>query len=356
MKDANGQEIVEKSAQDNIEESLSTEIKEGEGKVKTPEEIAADEQAAKDAEALAEKNKDKTPEQIEQERVEAEAKAKKDAEDSEFDLGLDEDGKTPLKLKRSQILELRKNGMLQSDYTKKTQELAAEKANLKELVDIVEFLKKNPAKAEKIIKILEEKAEEAAEVKVDLKKSMEEIETLLKDLPEDDPYAKVLRGQKAILQESLKVNQKLSEKLESITNGQKSVEQSKLEAEAHQTLVKVMGDKQKALKFIDDKEAEYWKKSALTYLLHNRKEYSAMDTAQFTKYFNQIGDKVYAEIVQIGEGRVNKYIKEKGGASPVPGSAGSALPADKTKAPITQDNLESSIEQALESGKEKEES
>jgi len=331
--------VEEKTGLENIEDALNVEEK-------APEEIIDENKE--------EKVEEKTPEQIEEERIAAEEKAKKDAEDAEFDLGLDEDGKTPLKLKRSQILEFRKNQMLNADYTKKTQELAAEKANLKELIDIVEFLKKNPAKAEKIIKILEEKAEAAAEVKVDLKKSMEEIEATLKDLPEDDPYAKVLRGQKVMLQEAMRVNQELTAKLDKITNGQKSEEQSKLDAECHQTLTEVMTTKQKALKFIDEKEAEYWKRSALTYLVNNPKEYDTMTKEQFVEYFNKIGDKVYAEIVQLGEGRVNEYIKKKGGASLIPGSNGAALPADKDKKPLTQDNLQEGLESALQAEEDKE--
>lgn len=334
-----GEEIVEeKTGLENIEDALNVETK---------------------AEEIIDENKDegkiedKTPEQIEEERIAAEEAKKKLLEDPEFDLGLDEDGKTPLKLTRKQILEMKKSGMLMSDYTKKTQEIAAERANHKEILDIVDFLKKNPAKAERIVKILEEKAEAAAEVKVDLKKSMAEIEETLKDLPEDDPYAKVLRGQKVMLQEAMRVNQELTAKLDKITNGQKSEEQSKLDAECHQTLTSVMTTKQKALKFIDEKEAEYWKRSALTYLVNNPKEYEQMDKETFAKYFNEIGDKVYAEIVQLGEGRVNEYIKKKGGASLIPGSNGAALPAEKGKKPLTQDNLQEGLELALQEAEDK---
>jgi hypothetical protein len=79
-----------------------------------------------------------------------------------------------------------------------------------------------------------------------------------------------------------------------------------------------------------------------------------MTKEQFVEYFNKIGDKVYAEIVQLGEGRVNEYIKQKGGASKIPGSAGAALPAEKDKKPLTQDNLQEGLESALQAEEDKE--
>ena len=336
FKDENGEEVVveEKETLDPIESALNEE-----NKVK--EEEPAEKEAVKEEGDI--------------EKETTEKKEEKPEDDPEFDLGLDEDGKTPLKFTKKQILEMKKNGMLQSDYTKKTQELAAERANLKEVVDIIEYLKKNPGKAEKVIKILEEKEAEAKEEKIDLQKSLADIDELLKDLPEDDPYAKALRTQKVILQETLNANKDLSKKLEEITIGQKSDQESKIEAEAHQTLTEVMTNKQKSLEFVDDKEADFWKKSVLSYLLNNRSDYSEMDKEKFTEYFNQVGDKVYAEITQIGEARVSSYIKKKGGAGLIPASAKTALPAEKTKNPLTQDNLQEGLEAALaeEEGKEK---
>jgi ABC-type nitrate/sulfonate/bicarbonate transport system substrate-binding protein len=94
--------------------------------------------------------------------------------------------------------------MLEADYRKKTQELSAEKATLKEVVEIIDFLKKNPKKAEKVMAILEEKEEKLEQQKQALEEKEDEIDKALKDLPEDDPYAKLLRGMKAQLQTTLK--------------------------------------------------------------------------------------------------------------------------------------------------------
>ncbi len=287
----------------------------------------------------------KTPEELETERIAAEETAKKLAEDPEFDLGLD-DKQQPLKFKKSQILEFQKNQMLNADYTKKTQELAAERANLKEVVEIIEYLKKNPKRAEKIVAILEAKEEEAKEEEFDLKKAIDEIDTLLKDLPEDDPYAKALRSQRGIIQHTLKVNQQLQQRLDQLDKSKVSETESKLLSEADQTLQGVIASTQKALEFTDADEAADWKEMTLMYLVNSPKEYSEMDAEQFKVYFKGIADKTYAKITKIGEKHVAKYIKSKTGGPGVvteTGGKGGVLPA----AP-NADNLQGSLEKMLE--------
>ncbi len=284
---------------------------------------------------------EKTPEEIT-----AEEKVKKDAEDPEFDLGLDADGKTPLKFTKSQILELKKNGMLQADYTKKTQEIAAEKANLKEVVDIIEHLKKNPKKAEKIVAILEEKAEEAEAKEEKLEEKVDDIDDLLKDLPEDDPYAKALRAQRVQIQQALTLNKQLQDRLGQFEQKTTAADESKIQAEADQTLQEVIASTQKSLVFTTAKEAEFWKKNVLTLLINSPQEYAQMDRAQFEEYFKKIAQNVYADIKAIGEGHVAGYIKSKTGKPGVvveTGGKGGVLPA----AP-NADNLQGSLEQMLE--------
>lgn len=289
---------------------------------------------------------DVVKEPVKEPKVE-EPKEPEEPEDPEFDLGLDEK-QQPLKFKKSQLLEFRKNQMLHADYTKKTQELAAEKANLKEVVEIIEHLKKNPSKAEKIVAILEAKEEAAKEQEFDLNKAMTDIDKLLADLPTDDPYAQALRNQKGIIQQTIATNQKLQARLDQLDSGIKSENTSKLEAEAHQTLTEVMASKQKALSFSDEEESAYWKKLTLTYLVNNPKEYSEMSKEEFTDYFNKLGDKVYAEIAKIGEKHVNKYIKSKGGPGGVPVVGGGAIPAAPGKDTITSDNLQGALERELQ--------
>jgi hypothetical protein len=262
-------------------------------------------------------------------------------EDPEIDLGLDAE-KKPLKFKRSQILEMHKGSMLQADYTKKTQEIAAEKAQLKEVVEIVDYLKKNPGKAERIVKILEEKEEQLEKQEGKLEAKEDEIDLLLKDLPEDDPYAKALRAQKAMVQKALDLNKSLQDKLSQFEARTNAVDESKIQSEAQQTLQEVLGETQKSLTFTDPEEAEYWKKSVLTLLINNPKEYSEMSKEQFVEYFKKLGQNVYSDIKKIGEKHVASYIKSKGpGAVPVaPGGAGSDTPKK-----VGMDNLQETLEE-----------
>lgn len=267
-----------------------------------------------------------------------------EAEDPEFDLGLDADGKTAIKLKKSEIMELRKGGMLQADYTKKTQELAAQRQELKEVVDIIEYLKKNPKKAEEIVAILERKEEAAAEKAEDLKAAEDEIDALLKDLPEDDPYAKALRAQKALIQSMQKTNKALQDRLNQIDQRTTEADESKIQAEADQTLKEVIASTQKSLEFMDAEEAEYWKKTVLTYLVNSPQEYAEMDKAQFEEYFKNLAKKVYDDMKKLGEKHIARYIKSKTGGPgvPPPGGQGGVLPA----AP-TIDNLQGTLETML---------
>lgn len=310
--------VVEKTGEENIEESLNTEIKGNDAPV------------VKEGKEAAPIVKEKPP--------------VTDPNDPEFDLGLD-DKQQPLKFKKSQILEFQKGNMLQKDYTQKTQELAAERANLKEVVEIIEHLKKNPKQAEKIIAILEAKEEAVKEEEFDLEKASADIDKLLKDLPEDDPYAQALRSQKGMIQQTLKVNQQLQARLDALDQSRVSADTSKLQAEADQTLQEVISSTQKALKFTDQEEADYWKKQVLTYLVNSPKEYAEMSKEQFAEYFNKISQNVFNEMNKLGEKRVNAYIKTKtGGGVPVTGGVVPGKPAGQK---ITTDNLQESLELAL---------
>lgn len=278
--------------------------------------------------------------------IEKSAEGKGTPDEQEFDLGFAEDGKTPLKLKRSQIMELRKGGMLEKDYTHGKQELAAQREQLKEVVDIIDYLKKNPAKAEKIVAILDAKEEELEKQEDKLQDKQEDIDALLKELPQDDPYARVLRAQKAELQKALKLNQSLQSRLDQIDQRSLSENRSKFDTEAEQTLTEVIATERKTLEFLDDEDAEYWKKSVLTYLVNSPQEYEQMDKEKFAEYFKGISQHVYSEMNKLGDKRVKKYIDSKGtGKIPGVGAVGVGKPLS---AKPTMDNLESILKEELE--------
>jgi len=328
-----GTEVVEVDLQEGIEAGLNEVISGNEEPKK--EEVPGEEEAKPGEEAKPKEGEEEEPK-----------KEVEDKDDPIIDLGVDDKGE-PIKLKRSELIEFRKNGMLHADYTQKTQALAAEKEGLKEVVSIIEFLKKNPSKAEKVMAILEDKAEEAKEDAVDINESIKQIDDLLKDLPDDDPYAQTLRLNRKVMQETFKTNAALQKKLESLDQRGVSEEESKIRGEADQALKGAIASAEESLKFEDPEEAAYWKKQSLMYLVHNKKEYSEMNKEQFTEYFKGIAKKVHDEMNKFGEKHVSRYIKKKGTGNGVPIVGGAS--GEKAAEPIDLDNLQDNIEKALTS-------
>lgn len=256
-------------------------------------------------------------------------------DDPEFDLGQDEKGQ-PLKFKKSQILEFHKGNMLQSDYTKKTQELSAEKESIKEMFNIIEHLKTNPTKAQRIIAILDEK-EAAQEAKID------DIDEVLKTLPEDDPYAKGLRGMKAQMNDLLKINRELSGKLGQFEQKNQAIEQQGAVKQAETALTKALDDVSKTLGFDDDDDKADWRKMVLTYLVNNPKKYNT--EAEFLAEIQGVGKNEFDNVTKRNERIMAKYIKSKG-APAVPTHPAGAGSKPLTKKP-TSDNLQEILEEAL---------
>jgi len=291
-------------------------------------------------------------------------KNKEKEEDPEIDLGLDVDGKTPLKLKRSQILALRKGGMLEADYRKKTQELSAEKASLKEVVDLIDYLKKNPKKAEKVIALLEEKEEKLEQQQQALEEKEDEIDKALKDLPEDDPYAKLLRGMKAQLQTTLKANQALQDKLGKIEQGQQAEEQrrAKEDEEAKrnkeleagkQVLEEAFAGARKTFQFDEDEDAAQWRKRVINSLVEEKEKYAGMDKEKFTEFFNTVAKREFDAMQKEKEKIISRYLKSKGGSGHVPVGGTGGEKVEQKKEPVTMDNLQDKIEEALGEASEK---
>jgi len=288
----------------------------------------------------------------------AAGKEKVKDEDQEFDLGLDVDGKTPLKLKRSQILELRKSGMLEADYRKKTSELAAEKATLKEVVDVIDFLKKNPKKAEKVMAILDEKEEKLEQQQQALEEKEDEIDKALKDLPEDDPYAKLLRGMKAQLQATLKANQALQDKLGKIEQGQqaeiqrraKEGDEAKRNKELEsgkQVLEEAFAGARKTFQFDEDEDAAQWRKRVINSLVEEKEKYAGMDKEKFTEFFNTVAKREFDAMQKEKEKIISMYLKSKGGSGHVPVGGTGGEKAKQKSEPVTMDNLQDKLEEAL---------
>ena len=264
--------------------------------------------------------------------------ANKPVDDPEIDLGVGDDGQ-PLKLKKSQIL---KERMLQSDYTKKTQELSAQREQIKEMFNIVEHLKSNPKKAERIIAILDEK-EEAAQDKVD------EIDEVLKTLDPNDPYAKSLMAMRKQNQQLLKTTQELQNKLGTFEQKTQSFEEKEAVKQAETVLTKALDDITKTLKFEDDDDKADWRKAVLTFLVNNPKKYASED--EFKSVISEVGRSEYDALVKRIERITGRYIKSKGGAGiPAHPAGGGAKPLSRKPSMGgrgEEDNLQEIIEEEL---------
>jgi len=237
-------------------------------------------------------------------------------DDPEIDLGEE-------KAKRSQILEWKKANLLQSDYTKKTQDLAQQRKELDELVKFADYLKANPAKLQKVLAALEDKAEVAQD-------KQEAITTELEGLDPNDPYAKALRQQLTAIKAELKP---LQQKLTELEARDKQSEQKQMVAQAQQVLSKTLEDVTKTLTFDNDEEKATWRSMVLSYLKDNPRDYT--DENDFNSTIKEVGKKHYDALQKIGEAKVKKYLESKK-TIPVPPATG-AQGAVLSKKPTFED-------------------
>ncbi len=247
-------------------------------------------------------------------------------DDPELDLGGE-------KVKRSQVLQWKQSNMLQSDYTKKTQELAQQRKELDELVKFADYLKTNPAKLQKVLAVLEDKAEAAQDQK-------QEIATELEGLDPNDPYAKLLKQQMAAITAQLKP---LQEKLTQFEQRDQQSRQEQVVEKAQQVLGKTLEDTAKTLTFDNDEEKATWRAMVLSYLKDNPRNYA--DENDFTQTLKDVGKKYFDSLQKIGEAKVKKYLESK--KTPVVPPANNVAGSILSKKP-TFTNIEDLLRDELE--------
>lgn len=97
------------------------------------------------------------------------------------------------KFKIDDVREWRKGNLRQSDYTKKTQEIAKQREQYKEAVELYEFLQKNPTYAQKLAELAEEEnipvktPTDPRLVEIDMRLTSMQIEKDLTDIKNSDP-------------------------------------------------------------------------------------------------------------------------------------------------------------------------
>ena len=225
-------------------------------------------------------------------------------DDPEFDLEdkAAEGGKRKLKLS-----ELKKGYMMQEDYTRKTQELSAEREKHKDLIQFAEQVRGNPKMAQLIIGIvdkaitkngynnefidrqlgtLEQKIEQKQE---QVQEKSDEIEKLLEQIDPESPVAGALRHQyaqnKALMKQLEDMGKKVSQ-VEKMTNERtQKEEESQKQAEVTrakevlETNLSQMADPKSpgGFEFLTDSEKARWRRDVAHALLTNRREYKSVE-------------------------------------------------------------------------------
>ena len=262
-----------------------------------------------------------TPPSGAEQKLAAEVKPK-ETKPAEDDPEVDLDGKTKVKMS-----ELKKGYMQQSDYTKKTQELAAQQKEVAELKQLAGYLKANPKKLERIIAILDEK--EAA-----LENKQEQVQEDLSGLDPNDPYAKMLKQQSEKLEKAL-------QEIQSMKQGQEQSKKEELVKSTQQVLNKTLEETVKTLTFEDEEEQAFWKQMVLSHLKDNPKQYA--NEEDFVNTIKEVG-KVYSDkLAKFGEKKIAKYVKTKSGTVPAAPSTPGAPLAKKPSMENLQELIESEL-------------
>lgn len=262
-------------------------------------------------------------------------------EDAEFTLPNGE------KVKMSQIEAWKKAGMLEADYTKKTQTLSERAKNVEALEKMSAYLRQNPKKLDKVLAILQdanEAAEAAGEPKPGDKGGADPLQAIIEGLDDADPRDRAMKH-------ILSTVQSLKNEVEQAKAGnRKELEQSQ-QAEFRQTVEKTKSTLNTTLeqsikesKPESGEEAALIKNMTLSFLKDNPQDYQSEE--QFVETIKTTVTKMTAAVHKIGEARLKKYLESKNGAPPAAGNGNGQTPILKDKKIDMRDG--SSLQGALE--------
>ena len=233
------------------------------------------------------------------------------AQEAEFDLG---DGR---KVKLSEIKTWEQGNLRQADYTKKTQELSQEREELKQLKEFGNYLKANPKKMEKVLKVIEEK-EEA-------------VKQTIEGIDENDPNIQYTKQQNKLI---------LGEIQSLKTQLQQRTQQDQVKS-AQQMLNGTLDESVKSLD-LSNEEKGIHRQLVLSHLKDNPKDYS--HEGAFKSEIQDLSKTYYEKLRKLGEDKLKTYIKSKNTPEP------SGLPSVPGSAPVKSfsiENLQQDIEKML---------
>ncbi len=258
------------------------------------------------------------------------------------------------KVKMSQIEAWKKAGLLEADYTKKTQALSERSKNVEALEKMSNYLRQNPKKLEKVLQILEdanEAADAAGEPRPGTQGGEDPLKAIIEGLDDADPRD---RATKLMLQ----TLSDLKKKVDNAEAGNRRAVEDSQQQEFQAVVVKtkkVLNDTLeqsiKDAKPESGEEAALIKNMTLSFLKDNPQDYQSEE--QFAEAIKGAVSKIKTTISKIGEARLKKYLESKGQspAAPTGGASGGGTPVLKDRKIDMRDggaSLQGALEEALQ--------
>lgn len=258
-------------------------------------------------------------------------------DDPEFELEFAQGGKK--EKKKLKLSELHKGYMLNEDYTRKSQEVSAEREKLKDLLEWAGGVRSNPVlsniimtitekafgkdgvNTEYLNKILPAVSEKVEEKKEELAVKNDEIESVLKDIDPESPYAKLLKNIWAANQQQLVKISELEKKMGTI----EKTHTERNEAETRQAQEQAVNAAQQVLtSTLDDmldpeKEGHFDIKSDSSKVLFRELVLGKLSKLRgdiktkedFVTVIKDAGKAVYQLLQKMNEDTLSGYIKTK---------------------------------------------
>ena len=254
------------------------------------------------------------------------------------------------KVKKSEIETWKKSGMQEGDYRKKTEELSAREKQVEDLVQLSDYLSKQPKKLAKVLAVLQE-AEEAAEAAEDgtgtnkeakdkAAQAKNDIAAILEKLDPEDPGAALLKAMYSQMSEIQKSIRGFEERETQIRTKEQQDEQSKNLTYARGVLTKTLDETLKEHGFDDDESKGLWRSLTLSIVKDNPKEY--VNEEAFVKAIKGAGEQAAKKIKALSDAALKKHLKSGGPKLPGAGGSGAAKKPD-----ASFDNLQALLEEEL---------
>jgi len=270
--------------------------------------------------------------------------------------------------KKVKMSELKAGYLRNEDYTSKTQKLSEDQAKMKDTLDWVKRVSSNQKLAKAVDSIVskaftDENAEQYLDgllshlegKKEQIQDAKDEIDELLSELPQDDPYAQALRHNREMIRKAMaQINT-------AITAAKQTPQQAKAEDpqatqqdkaaitdEGRKAVDDAIGESAKAAGVAqNDGQYKFWRSAVVAELNERAKDGSITSIEQLKSLAVEAGKKVAGELKAYLDAQKAEYIKSK--ESLLPHGASVSGAGGRQPQEISMDNLDDVIEKNLNS-------